>query len=71
MSLQEEVEIECPYCGEWIILLVDGSAGAQGYIEDCQVCCRPINLCVTVDEGGLPQVEVRRDDKLRGFGWQA
>ena len=62
MSLQEELEIECPYCGERIILLVDGSAGSQEYIEDCQVCCRPINLCLTVDEEGLPQLDVRRED---------
>ena len=63
MSLQEEIEIECPYCGERITLLVDGSAGSQEYIEDCQVCCRPINLYVTVNEDGLPQVEVRREDE--------
>jgi hypothetical protein len=62
MDLQNEVEIECPYCGEWITLLVDGSAGDQEYIEDCQVCCRPITLVVTVDEDGPPQITVRRDD---------
>lgn len=63
MSQQEEVEIGCPYCGERISLLVDGSAGAQEYIEDCQVCCRPINLSVTVDEEGVPQVEVSSEDE--------
>jgi hypothetical protein len=63
MSLQDEVEIECPYCGERITLLVDCSVGSQEYIEDCQVCCQPINLHVTVNEEGLPQVEVRRDDE--------
>lgn len=63
MSLQDEVEIECPYCGELIILLVDGSAGAQDYVEDCQVCCRPINVNVVVDDNGQPQASVRRDDE--------
>lgn len=63
MSLQDEVEIECPYCGERIVLLVDGSAGDQDYIEDCQVCCRPINIYVMLDDGGQPQVSVRRDDE--------
>ena len=63
MSQQEEVEIGCPYCGERITLLIDGSAGAQEYIEDCQVCCRPINLNVTVDEEGLPQVEASSEDE--------
>ena len=63
MSLQNEVEIECPYCGERITLLVDSSAGFQEYIEDCQVCCRPMNIFVTVNEDDLPQVEVRREDE--------
>lgn len=63
MSLQDEIEIDCPYCGERIVVLVDTSAGDQEYIEDCQVCCRPINLFVSLDEEGLPQVNVRRDDE--------
>ena len=63
MSQQEEVEIGCPYCGERITLLVDGSAGTQDYIEDCQVCCRPINLSVTVDEEGVLQVEASSEDE--------
>jgi len=62
MSLQEETEIDCPYCGERIMLLIDCTVAFQDYIEDCQVCCRPINLRVTVDEEGLPQVDLSRDD---------
>ena len=50
------VEIQCPYCGEWIEVLIDVSAGEQQYIEDCQVCCSPINIAVSLDEDGLPQV---------------
>lgn len=38
----EMVDSHCPYCGEAIQLIVDASAGAQHYIEDCQVCCRPM-----------------------------
>ena len=42
---------QCPYCGETISLLVDCSDGDQSYIEDCQVCCRPIQvrLWATID----------------------
>jgi Cysteine-rich CPXCG len=42
--------IQCPYCGESIELLVDTSIDHQHYIEDCSVCCRPIELDVTADE---------------------
>ena len=45
----EESTIECPYCGEPIPVLVDCSIPHQSYIEDCQVCCRPINLDVLVN----------------------
>lgn len=62
MNLQEEVEIDCPYCGERLSLLVDCSVANQEYIEDCQVCCRPISLQVMVSAAGVPQVSVRRDD---------
>ena len=62
MSKQDPVEIQCPYCGEIIEILVDTSAGDQEYIEDCQVCCRPIEFSVTLDEGDVPHVEVRRED---------
>lgn len=63
MSSLDPVEIECPYCGETIELLIDTSVGDQEYIEDCQVCCRPISIVVSIDPDGLPEVEVRRDDE--------
>ena len=50
------VDIQCPYGGEWIEILVDDSAGDQQYIEDCQVCCSPINLAVSFDADGAPLV---------------
>ncbi|MDF1822476.1 MAG: CPXCG motif-containing cysteine-rich protein [Alcanivoracaceae bacterium] len=55
--------ISCPYCGEAFTVLVDCSAGDQQYIEDCQVCCRPMVLAVHLDEQGRPAVEPRRDDE--------
>ena len=41
--------IDCPYCGETIEISIDESIEHQQYIEDCFVCCRPINIAVTVD----------------------
>ncbi|OZB33426.1 MAG: CPXCG motif-containing cysteine-rich protein [Pseudomonas sp. 34-62-33] len=34
----------CPYCGEPAEAVLDLSGGDQVYIEDCPVCCRPIEL---------------------------
>jgi hypothetical protein len=54
---------DCPYCGEPFETTVDGSAGNQDYIEDCPVCCRPIEFHL---QAGLHDTEtsvtVRRDD---------
>ena len=49
-------DVQCPYCGEWISLMLDASAGAQSYIEDCHVCCKPIEVRVSVDEYGTVDV---------------
>ncbi|MEI2453805.1 MULTISPECIES: CPXCG motif-containing cysteine-rich protein [Lysobacter] len=57
------VEVQCPYCGEAIVLLIDDSAGDQRYIEDCQVCCRPIVVDVQLDEDGVPDVTVHAEDE--------
>ncbi len=52
MNVLIEQSVQCPYCGETIDLLIDQSVPQQNYIEDCQVCCRPINLDVEVDPNG-------------------
>jgi hypothetical protein len=55
--------IQCPYCGESFEILVDLSAGAASYIEDCQVCCQPIELSLEVDDAGaLAALAARRAD---------
>jgi hypothetical protein len=55
--------VQCPYCGEPFDTLVDLSAGSASYIEDCQICCRPIELGLEVAaDGGLTSVSARRSD---------
>lgn len=55
--------VQCPYCGESFETVVDLSSGSTSYIEDCQVCCQPIELRLEVDEGGaLIGLEAHRSD---------
>jgi hypothetical protein len=63
MNQIETRKIHCPYCGESIDILVDCSIEHQSYIEDCQVCCRPIELDVTVDLDGGPLVVVKHENE--------
>jgi len=46
----EELDIDCPYCGEIINIMLDNSAGEQEYYEDCSVCCRPILFVLEFNE---------------------
>jgi len=59
----DEINISCPYCGEVFETTADCSAGDQEYIEDCQVCCRPIVITLHVSDMTLINVEARRDDE--------
>lgn len=54
-------QVNCPYCGELIEMQVDGSAGDQVYVEDCSVCCRPIEVRLLHD-GEEWVLGVQRDD---------
>ena len=40
----QESSIYCPYCGESIEVLLNPEDVGSEYIEDCQVCCRPIEF---------------------------
>jgi hypothetical protein len=58
----ETVSIQCPYCGESYETTVDLSAGSQRYVEDCAVCCRPIEIALRVsDDGELLDISTTTD----------
>ena len=50
VGLTSFVTVQCPHCGEAFETAVDLSAGSFRYVEDCQVCCQPIELAGEVDE---------------------
>lgn len=58
-----EITISCPYCGESIEVLLDPQDVQQEYIEDCQVCCRPITFVVTPASNGELSVAVYSENE--------
>jgi hypothetical protein len=52
-ALGEFVELQCPYCGEVYGSQVDLTDPSPVYIEDCQVCCKPIEVTLDVHESGV------------------
>lgn len=59
----DERTVACPYCGEWIEVLIDAGDAEQEYIEDCQVCCRPICFVVSYAFDGSLAVTVRDENE--------
>ena len=58
-ELTESVSVSCPHCGESIEMSLDlAGGGAQEYVEDCEVCCRPWSVRVIVDAQGQSTVSV-------------
>lgn len=58
-----ERQVGCPYCGESLTILVDESDSGTDYIEDCQVCCQPMVVSVSVDTHSDLNVVVVREDE--------
>ena len=58
----EERAAACPYCGEAITLVLDLSVDQQSCIEDCEVCCRPMQVSYAAESGVLISLSVDRSD---------
>jgi cysteine-rich CPXCG protein len=57
------VAVLCPWCGERLETRVDLTGDEPGYVEDCEVCCRPVEFRIERDAGGaLVALQVRRMD---------
>ncbi len=63
MNQLTEKSIGCPYCGETIKVLIDSTDMDQQYIEDCQVCCKPIIFLVSESMDGEVSVNVYSEDE--------
>jgi hypothetical protein len=54
-----EHSFNCPYCGEEISMVLDDSVSRQTYIEDCEVCCRPIEISYMMEDDALVEFAAR------------
>lgn len=58
-----EKAFDCPHCGEPITVLLDLTVeDEQDYVEDCEVCCRPIRLRVVAEDGRLAVFSCERSE---------
>jgi len=62
MNPEEPVTVSCPYCGESQIKVIDLGDMSGEYTEDCEVCCRPMILALSMHANTL-QATVKREDE--------
>jgi cysteine-rich CPXCG protein len=58
MEIVVIAEIVCPKCGEVFSVQIDTSETEQSFIEDCAVCCRPIQLSVCCRPGEIVDLTI-------------
>lgn len=49
----------CPYCWEEISMVLDDSVPKQVYVEDCEVCCSPIEVRYAIEDGEVVEFEAK------------
>lgn len=61
--MEEDVTITCPHCWQQSVIRIDLSAGSQRYVQDCEVCCNPLEVEFTVSGAEITALEVRPLDQ--------
>ena len=51
---------DCPYCGEQISMVLDLSVRRQTYVEDCEVCCNPIEITYAADDESITSFRAQK-----------
>ncbi len=59
----QTVILGCPWCGEPCELVLDPAEGEHTRLEDCGVCCSPMEVSVALATDGEWRVSVRRDNE--------
>jgi len=54
-----EIDFACPYCAAPISMLLDPSIPRQRYVEDCEVCCNPIEIAYELADDAVVVFEAR------------
>jgi len=57
--MEEEYFFICPHCWQEISMLLDVTAGSQSYIEDCEICCNPIEISYQVADEMVVSFDAR------------
>ena len=57
-----EYNFSCPYCFESGLKLIDFTIRSQNFIEDCEVCCNPIDFNIELKDGTITSFDAIQID---------
>ncbi|MEW6055995.1 MAG: CPXCG motif-containing cysteine-rich protein [Bdellovibrionota bacterium] len=64
MISEQEISTQCPYCFSPIVVVCEPFSGTQTYVEDCEVCCKPIQISYRTDEdSNITEFSAKRLDE--------
>ena len=58
--MDDTFPVICPYCGEAIEIYIEPDVRGS-FVQDCEVCCNPWRVRVSIEDGER-WVDVARDD---------
>lgn len=60
--MTDAYSFQCPYCGEELTIAIDVSGGSQqSFIYDCEVCCRPIQIDLEIEQSDVTSFSAKTD----------
>jgi hypothetical protein len=57
--MQATESIQCPFCGQVFELIIDTSIAEQRFTTDCEICCRPFEICAQCAPGEILSLDVQ------------
>jgi hypothetical protein len=61
--IEQDYPFSCPHCGVELSARLDPSGGLrQQFIQDCEICCRPIQIFVRFQDGNVEEFSVEADE---------
>ena len=61
-NLEDDYQTNCPYCGVVLSVRIDNTGGSrQEFVIDCENCCRPIEIDMTVEPDGYVSLIAKRE----------
>jgi hypothetical protein len=60
--LESDYEFLCPHCGVHLSIRLDPTGGRkQEFVQDCETCCRPIRISITLEQGQVSEFDAEQE----------